>query len=134
MSSQSINRGILENAAICIGRLHNLFPVDMSRALEHFFVGWSAATSSHIRDMSEKEKTSLSICDAVYRNPQAVLPFFSSFCVLVYSWSPNIPTELNQRFSVILHQFRGFSPDAWEPFKSRLDPSITHFFAQQYNI
>jgi transportin-1 len=92
-------KALHENAAITIGRLGLICPVEVAPYLPHFFRMWCTSLAN-IRDNLEKESAFMGICRMIEVNPSGVGGDLLLFCDAVIRW--NKPSEgLNAYFAKV---------------------------------
>ncbi|KAG1677077.1 hypothetical protein FOA52_001247 [Chlamydomonas sp. UWO 241] len=80
-----LTRGILENAAITLGRVAWVAPEHVAPHLAHFVAPWCAQLRV-ISDGSEKEQAFLGLCNLISRNPEPACAAFGAVCGAVVAW------------------------------------------------
>ena len=109
-----VNKSLLENTAITLGRLGLVAPDLVAPMLATFIAPWCVALRS-IRDDVEKEHACLGLCQLIKLNPHAPLNAMVQMCDAFASWgAPS--AELNENFRVIVVGYKGSIPaDQWDP-------------------
>jgi hypothetical protein len=85
MTKSSLNRNLLENTAITLGRLGLVAPELVAPHLEEFYVSWCASLRN-IRDDVEKDSAFRGMCMMIKTNPNAVLKGLVYVCDAIASW------------------------------------------------
>ncbi|KAK4853529.1 hypothetical protein QYF36_010621 [Acer negundo] len=119
--TEDLNRALVENGAITLGRLALVCPEIVSPHMEHFMQSWCTALCM-IRDDVEKEDAFRGLCAIVKANPSGALNSLVYMCNAIASWhamSENLQNEVRQ----VLHGYKQMIGDgAWEQCLSALDP------------
>ncbi|KAF2297988.1 hypothetical protein GH714_006855 [Hevea brasiliensis] len=85
LHAEGINRSLVENSAITLGRLAWVCPEIVSPHMEHFMQPWCAALSM-IRDDVEKEDAFRGLFAIVRLNPSGALNSLEYICRAIASW------------------------------------------------
>ena len=129
----SLNKSLLENTAITIGRLGYAAAAPLAPHLGTFCRCWCLALCA-IRDDIEKEHACLGLCEMIRLNPQAPLNSLMQLCEAVGSWETP-PPQLHSLFSQILTGYKGsIPPDQWAPFQAAMKPGLAQRLAERYGV
>ncbi|KAK6158115.1 hypothetical protein DH2020_005429 [Rehmannia glutinosa] len=82
---EGLNKSLIENSAITLGRLALVCPELVSPHMEHFMQPWCVALSM-IRDDIEKEDAFRGLCAMVRANPSGALNSLVFMCKAIASW------------------------------------------------
>lgn len=85
MTKASLNRNLLENTAITLGRLGLVAPDIVAPHLEEFVVPWCLSLRN-IRDDVEKDSAFRGMCMMIKTNPNGVLKGLVYVCDAIASW------------------------------------------------
>ncbi|KAG0171138.1 hypothetical protein DFQ28_003896 [Apophysomyces sp. BC1034] len=108
-----VQRTLLENVAITIGRLGLVCPTTVAPHLEIFLQPWLLALSP-IRDNEEKASAFSGLCEMIKANPQGAVKQFLSFCVAVANYRAP-PPALHESFGAILVGYKNMFGEAqWQ--------------------
>ncbi|KAG5526841.1 hypothetical protein RHGRI_032939 [Rhododendron griersonianum] len=83
--AEELNKSLIENSAITLGRLAWVCPELVSPHMEHFMQSWCIALSM-IRDDIEKEDAFRGLCAVVRANPSGALSSLAFLCKAIASW------------------------------------------------
>jgi len=102
--TEGINKSLLENTAITIGRLGMAAPQLTAPTLETYAQAWCISLRN-IRDDVEKEHAFIGLCRMTKINPQGPLGCLFQFFEAIASWSTP-PDHLNEEFRQIVHGYK----------------------------
>ncbi|GMN38220.1 hypothetical protein TIFTF001_007452 [Ficus carica] len=120
---EGLNKSLIENSAITLGRLAWVCPELVSPHMEHFMQAWCTALSM-IRDDIEKEDAFRGLCAMVRANPSGALSSIVSMCQAIASWHEIKSEELHNEVCQVLHGYKQMLVNgAWDQCMSALDPS-----------
>lgn len=115
MVVNSGNKILVDIAAIALGRLGNVCPVEVSSVLEQFAHAW-CLSAGNIRDRYEKESTFKGMCQVIAIRPMGILKDLHLFCNAIATWE-NPGDHLKELFSKILHGYKTeFGEENWKKF------------------
>jgi transportin-1 len=130
---ESINKSLLENTAITLGRLGVVSPELAAPLLETFIKPWCLALRS-IRDDIEKEHAFMGLTAMIRLNPRAPLNCFVELCDAFCSWGTP-PAELHQTFSQLLHGYKGsIPPEQWQAFMAGIPEDLRARLTERYAL
>ena len=120
----STSKGLLENAAISLGRLALRCPQPLAPYLENFAEPWCVALR-RVHDGQEKEQAFGGLCALVHQNPLAVWPFFLPLGNAFASWRNQNDAALHRSMAEILRGYKAHLPAPdWEAGWARLEPAV----------
>lgn len=123
INKRNLNRNILENTAITIGRLGLCCPILVSSQLVNFIQSW-CMTLRTIHDDEEKESAFKGLCKLIAHNPSAVVNHFVFVCDAFTSWEQPSP-ELKQQMTQILHAFKNsMENQMWVTYFTNFPPIL----------
>ncbi|KAH9655100.1 transportin-1 [Citrus sinensis] len=103
--SEELNKSLIENSAITLGRLAWVCPELVSPHMEHFMQPWCIALSM-IRDDTEKEDAFRGLCAMVKANPSGALSSLVFMCRAIASWHEIRSEELHNEVCQVLHGYK----------------------------
>ncbi|GJV85122.1 transportin-1-like protein isoform X1 [Tanacetum coccineum] len=115
--AEGLNKSLIENSAITLGRLASVCPELVSPHMEHFMQSWCIALAM-IRDDIEKEDAFRGLCLMVKANPTGALSSLVFLCRAIASWHEIRSEELHNEVSQMLKN------GAWEQCMSALEPPV----------
>ncbi|KAK4378198.1 hypothetical protein RND71_000060 [Anisodus tanguticus] len=122
--AEGLNKSLIENSAITLGRLAWVCPELVSPHMEHFLQPWCFALSM-IRDDIEKEDAFRGLCAMVKANPSGALNSLVFMCKAIASWHEIRSEDLRNEICLVLQGYKQMLKDgAWEQFMSALEPSV----------
>ncbi|TMX00812.1 hypothetical protein EJD97_000122 [Solanum chilense] len=122
--AEGLNKSLIENSAITLGRLAWVCPELVSPHMEHFLQTWCFALSM-IRDDIEKEDAFRGLCAMVKANPSGALNSLVFMCKAIASWHEIRSEDLRNEICLVLQGYKQMLKDgAWEQFISALEPSV----------
>jgi transportin-1 len=120
----STSKGLLENAAISLGRLALRCPQPLAPYLKSFAEPWCVALR-RVHDGQEKEQAFGGLCALVHQNPLAAWPFFLPLGNAFASWRTQNDEALHRSMAEILRGYKAHLPAAdWEAGWARLEPAV----------
>ncbi|KAL3350971.1 hypothetical protein AABB24_023393 [Solanum stoloniferum] len=123
-AEKGLNKSLIENSAITLGRLAWVCPELVSPHMEHFLQTWCFALSM-IRDDIEKEDAFRGLCAMVKANPSGALNSLVFMCKAIASWHEIRSEDLRNEICLVLQGYKQMLKDgAWEQFMSALEPSV----------
>ncbi|KAJ9165919.1 hypothetical protein P3X46_020732 [Hevea brasiliensis] len=124
LHAEGINRSLVENSAITLGRLAWVCPEIVSPHMEHFMQPWCAALSM-IRDDVEKEDAFRGLFAIVRLNPSGALNSLEYMCRAIASWHVMRSEDLHNEICQVLHVYKQMLSDgSWERCLSALEPPV----------
>ncbi|PWA81477.1 transportin 1 [Artemisia annua] len=122
--AEGLNKSLIENSAITLGRLASVCPELVSPHMEHFMQSWCIALAM-IRDDIEKEDAFRGLCLMVKANPSGALSSLVFLCRAVASWHEIRSEELHNEVSQVLLGYKQMLKNgAWEQCMSALEPPV----------
>lgn len=121
---QELNKSLIENGAITLGRLAWVCPELVAPHMEHFMQSWCTALSK-IRDDIEKEDAFRGLCAMVRANPSGALSSLVFMCQAIASWHEIRSEELHNEVCQVLHGYKQMLRNgAWEQCMSALEAPV----------
>ncbi|KAI8366824.1 armadillo-type protein [Radiomyces spectabilis] len=128
-----IQRTLLENVAITIGRLGLTCPNIVAPHLEMFIQPWLAALTP-IRDNDEKASAFSGLCEMIKANPQGAVKEFLGICIAIAHYQA-VPQELHTSFGNILMGYKNmFGEQQWQQALASLPQEIRASLHERYGI
>ncbi|PON89933.1 Armadillo-like helical [Trema orientale] len=122
--AEGLNKSLIENSAITLGRLAWVCPELVSPHMEHFMQPWCIALSM-IRDDIEKEDAFRGLCAMVRANPSGALSSLVSMCKAIASWHEIRNEELHNEVCQVLQGYKQMLVNgAWDQCMSSLEPPV----------
>ncbi|KAL7150279.1 hypothetical protein ABFS83_05G100900 [Erythranthe nasuta] len=121
---EGLNKSLIENSAITLGRLAWVCPELVSPHMEHFLQSWCIALSM-IRDDVEKEDAFRGLCAMVRANPAGALNSLVFMCKAIASWHEIRSEDLHNEVCQVLNGYKQMLKNgAWEQCMSALEPDV----------
>ncbi|ULU04712.1 hypothetical protein L5515_013596 [Caenorhabditis briggsae] len=132
-TQQNMQRTLLENTAITIGRLGQFCGEELAPHISRF-IRPCCYSLRNIKDNTEKESAFIGLCNMINMNPVGVLNDFIFWCDAIASWTT--PTEnLRALFAGILQSFKLQVGDYnWNAFIAQLPPPLRERLTAFYEI
>ncbi|XP_021741632.1 transportin-1-like [Chenopodium quinoa] len=122
--TQELNKSLIENATITLGRFAWACPELVSPYMEHFMQPWCSALAM-IRDDIEKEDAFRGLCAMVKMNPTAALSSLPFLVKAIVSWHEIKSPDLHNEVCQVLHGYKQMLGNGqWEQCISSLEPSM----------
>lgn len=119
--AEELNKSIIENAAITLGRFAWACPELVSPHMDHFIQPWCNALAM-IRDDIEKEDAFRGLCAMVKMNPTAALSSLPFLLKAIASWHEIRSQDLHNEVRQVLHGYKQMLGNGqWEQCVSSLD-------------
>ena len=132
--NESLNKSLLENTAITIGRLGYVCPQLAAPHLETFVQSWCHSLRN-IRDDVEKQHAFLGLCAMVKLNPRAPINALAQLCEAFVSWQQPPPPELNELIRQILNGYKAsIPPEQWVQFMGSLHEGVSARLVERYQL
>ncbi|CAL5328886.1 unnamed protein product [Camellia sinensis] len=136
--AEELNKSLIENSAITLGRVAWVCPEVVSPHMEHFMQSWSFlhhyqstcslmsfANCGRIRDDIEKEDAFRGLCAMVRANPSGALSSLVFMCKAIASWHEIRSEELHNEVCQVLHGYKQMLRDgAWDQCMSALETPV----------
>ncbi|XP_077241420.1 transportin-1-like [Tasmannia lanceolata] len=123
-NAEGLNKSLLENSAITLGRLAWVCPELVSPHMEHFMQSWCTALCM-IRDDIEKEDAFRGLCAMVRTNPSGALSSLVYLCKAIASWHEIRSEDLHYDVCEVLNGYKQMLRNgAWEQCMSALEPTV----------
>jgi transportin-1 len=130
--NSTINRNLLENTGITLGRLGLVCPDLVAPRLQEFIQPW-CFNLRNIRNDVEKEHAFQGVCQMIRLNPGGAFPAFAFICDALASWG-NPRHELKEEFRAILQGFRQHIGDQWPQYVSQFPPILRNHLSEVYGL
>ncbi|GLT75276.1 hypothetical protein SLA2020_470120 [Shorea laevis] len=122
--AEGINKSLVENSAITLGRIAWVCPELVAPHMEHFMKAWCISLST-IRDDIEKEDAFRGLCAMVRANPSGGLSSLVFICQAIASWHEIRSEELHNEVCQVLHGYKQMLRNgAWDQCMSALEPMV----------
>ncbi|XP_024516729.1 transportin-1 isoform X2 [Selaginella moellendorffii] len=132
-SVENVNKSMLENSAITLGRLGWVCPELVAPHIDHFMKIWCQSLAM-VRDDIEKEDAFRGLCAMVRLNPGGAAKYFGSICEAIGSWHEIRSAELRSEITQVLHGFKQMLGGSWEQYFSYLDPGTQEKLKRRYGL
>lgn len=133
MVNPQIQRTLLENVAITIGRIGLVCPTLVAPHLEMFIHPWLAALTP-IRDNEEKSSAFSGLCEMIKANPQGAVKEFPAFCTAVANYQ-NVTPALREAFGNILMGYKSMFGEAqWQQGLASMPQEVKAPLHERYGI
>ncbi|XP_010548121.1 PREDICTED: transportin-1 [Tarenaya hassleriana] len=127
---ENINKSLIENSAITLGRLAWVRPDLVAPHMEHFMQPWCIALSM-IRDDIEKEDAFRGLCAMARVNPTGGVNSLVHLCKAIASWHEIRSEDLHNEVCQVLNGYKQMLRNgAWEQCMSALDPPVKERLAR----
>ncbi|KAI9028953.1 armadillo-type protein [Phycomyces nitens] len=131
MVNPQVQRTLLENVAITIGRLGLVFPDMVAPQLENFIQPW-LNTLSPIRDNDEKASAFSGLCEMIKANPQGAVKCIPDLCNAIASYR-TVPAGLNEQFGNILAGYKNmYGSQVWQQVITTVGPEVAATLHERY--
>ncbi|CAI4228571.1 unnamed protein product [Auanema sp. JU1783] len=133
MNKTDLQRTLLENTAITIGKLGIYCAEDVAPMMSHFIRN-VCMSLRNCRDNVEKESAFRGLCTMININPQGLINDFIFWCDAIASFQTLKP-DLKEVFIRILEAFRNHLGDEnWNSYTSQFPMPLRERLANLYNI
>jgi len=132
MNKTNLNRNLLENTAITLGRLGFVCPELVAPHLEQFIQPW-CLTLRNIRDDSEKDSAFRGLCKLIKLNPNGVVKHFIYVCDAIASWE-HLKHDLREMFFAILHGFKNSVGQQWPEYFKTFPEPLQKLLRERYQL
>ncbi|GLJ54534.1 hypothetical protein SUGI_1171160 [Cryptomeria japonica] len=122
-NTEGLNKSLLENSAITLGRLGWVCPDIVSLHMEHFMRPWCFALRT-IRDDIEKEDAFRGLCAMVRANPPGALSSLVHMCQAIASWHEIRCEDLHNEICHVLHGYKQMLGTTWDQCMGALEPPV----------
>ncbi|KAK7256032.1 hypothetical protein RIF29_29464 [Crotalaria pallida] len=122
--AKELNKSLIENSAITLGRLAWVCPELVAPHMEHFMQPWCTALAM-IRDDIEKEDAFRGLCALVKAHPSGALSSLVFMCKAIASWHEIRSEDLHNDICQILNGYKQMLRNgAWDQCMYVLEPPI----------
>ncbi|KAG0595374.1 hypothetical protein M758_UG161200 [Ceratodon purpureus] len=134
-NTEGLNKSVLENSAITLGRLGWVCPELVAPHMEHFMQPWCGALCT-IRDDFEKEDAFRGLCAMARLNPGGAVNSFVSMCEAIGSWHEIRSQELSSEITQVLHGYKQMlsQSNSWEQYFGVLDGTLRDKLVKTYAL
>nr|CAB3486281.1 unnamed protein product [Digitaria exilis] len=129
-SPEGLNKSLIENSAITLGRLSWVCPDIMAPHMDHFMQAWCSALCM-IRDDFEKEDAFHGLCAMVAANPSGAVGSLAYICQACASWTDIKSEGLHNEVCQILNGYKQLLGNGgWEQCMATLEPAVVQKLAR----
>nr|PNR26375.1 hypothetical protein PHYPA_030950 [Physcomitrium patens] len=134
-NTEGLNKSLLENSAITLGRLGWVCPEIVAPHMEHFMQTWCRALCT-IRDDFEKEDAFRGLCAMVRLNPGGAVSSLALMCEAIGSWHEIRSKELSSEIAQVLHGYKQMlsQSNSWEQYFGTLDGTLREKLVKTYGL
>ncbi|KAH8942177.1 hypothetical protein BDL97_14G084900 [Sphagnum fallax] len=132
-NNEGLNKSLLENSAITLGRLGWVCPEVVAPHMDHFMQPWCYALRM-IRDDVEKEDAFRGLCAMVRLNPGGAVSAFVPMCEAIRSWHEIRSAELRTDIAQVLHGYKQLLAGSWEQYLAALDIQLREELVNKYGL
>jgi transportin-1 len=134
-NTEGLNKSLLENSAITLGRLGWVCPELVAPHMEHFMQPWCRALCM-IRDDFEKEDAFRGLCAMVRLNPGGAVNSFIPMCEAIGTWHEIRTKELSSEIVQVLHGYKQMlsQSNSWEQYFGALDGPLREKLMKTYGL
>ncbi|CAF2129261.1 unnamed protein product [Brassica napus] len=120
---EAVNKSLVENSAITLGRLAWIRPDLVAPHMEHFMKPWCLALSM-VRDDIEKEESFRGLCAVVKVNPSGGVSSLVFICKAIASWDEIRSEDVKNEVSQVLNGYKHMLGNSWAECWSALEPPV----------
>ncbi|XP_073105392.1 transportin-1 isoform X1 [Elaeis guineensis] len=125
-NAEGLNKSLIENSAITLGRLGWVCPELVAPHMEHFMQSWCAALCM-IRDDFEKEDAFRGLCAMVRANPSGAVRSLAHVCKAIASWHEIRSEDLRNEVCQVVNGYKQMLANGgWDQCMATLEPSVLH--------
>ncbi|CAK9221083.1 unnamed protein product [Sphagnum troendelagicum] len=132
-NTEGLNKSLLENSAITLGRLGWVCPELVAPHMDHFMQPWCYALRT-IRDDVEKEDAFRGLCAMVRLNPGGAVKAFVPMCEAIGSWHEIRSAELRTEIAQVLHGYKQMLAGSWDQYLAALDVQLREKLVKKYGL
>ncbi|CAN8270848.1 unnamed protein product [Cochlearia groenlandica] len=126
---EGVNKALVENSAITLGRLGWIRPDLVAPHMEHFMKPWCIALSM-VHDDIEKEDAFRGLCAVVKANPSGGVSALVFICKAIASWQEIKSEDVHNEVSQVLNGYKQMLGNSWGECLSALDPPVKERLAR----
>ncbi|KAF8105268.1 hypothetical protein N665_0160s0004 [Sinapis alba] len=126
---EAVNKSLVENSAITLGRLAWIRPDLVAPHMEHFMKPWCLALST-VRDDIEKEDAFRGLCAVIKVNPSGGVSSLVFICKAIASWHEIRSEDVNNEVSQVLNGYKQLLGNSWVECLSALEPPVKERLAR----
>jgi transportin-1 len=130
--NQNLNRNLLENTGITLGRVGLICPDLVAPRMQDFIQPW-CFNLRNIRNDIEKEHAFQGLCQMIRQNPNGVFAAFAYVCDAFASWG-NPKRELKEEFTAILQGFKSHIGDSWPQYFGQFPQILRNHLTEVYGL
>ncbi|XP_018440559.1 transportin-1 isoform X2 [Raphanus sativus] len=120
---EAVNKSLVENSAITLGRLAWIRPDLVAPHMEHFMKPW-------VRDDIEKEDAFRGLCAVVKVNPSGGVSSLVFICIAIASWHEIRSEDVKNEVSQVLNGYKQLLGNSWAECLSALEPPVKERLAR----
>lgn len=132
VNTSQLNKSLLENSALTLGRIGYVLPGDLAPKLELFAEEVFSALRN-IRDDVEKEQAFHGMNAMINRNPLAICKSFVYYVDAIASWYQCKP-PLEVEFGSILNAYKSALKEQWPVLFNSLPPHSQSLLNERFNV
>jgi len=132
MNKHNLNRNLLENTAITLGRLGFACTDIVAPRLEEFLESM-CLTLRNVRDDLEKDSAFRGLVKLIKANPNAAGKHFIYICDAIASWDVMKP-DLREIFHQLLHGFKNLVGNQWQNYFSTFPDALQKILRDRYQL
>ncbi|KAJ0241878.1 Transportin-1 [Hirschfeldia incana] len=126
---EAVNKSLVENSAITLGRLAWIRPDLVAPHMEHFMKPWCSALSM-VHDDIEKEEAFRGLCAVANVNPSGGVSSLVCICKAIASWHEIRSEDVNNEVSQVLNGYKHMLGNSWGECWSALEPPVKERLAR----
>ncbi|KAM9983707.1 hypothetical protein ACTFIY_000421 [Dictyostelium cf. discoideum] len=128
----NLNRGVLENTAVTIGRLGIVSPADISPFVDKFIQCWCMAIRRKTDDI-EKDSAFRGMWLIINNNPNGALRHLVYICDAVASWDKMQP-DLYEAYFKLLHMYKTSMGGVWAQFYNQFPEQLREILNEKFKL
>ena len=127
-----INKSLIQNLSICIGRLALASPEKVSTYLDKFIKPFCLSLRN-ISDSPEKRDSFKGLCGSIFFNPQSIMHSFIFFCDAICLFEQ--PTlEIEKMFQTLITSFTIFNSTQFNAAINSFPPNLRAKMITRFNL
>ncbi|CAN8271312.1 unnamed protein product [Cochlearia groenlandica] len=130
---EGVNKSLVENSAITLGRLAWIRPDLVAPHMEHFMKSWCMALSM-VHDDLEKEDAFRGLCAVVKANPSGGVSSLVFICKAIASWHEIRTEDVLKEVSEVLNGYKQMLGDSFVECYSALEPPVKESLARYLQV
>ncbi|GAM23333.1 hypothetical protein SAMD00019534_065080 [Acytostelium subglobosum LB1] len=132
MQNVKLNRNILENTAITLGRMGLVSADVCAPRIEEFIQCWCMAIRAKIDDQ-EKDSAFRGMWVIISNNPSGALKHLIYICDAIASWN-KLETDLNDAYRRLLHVFKESIGQHWPQYYAQFPLQLRKILNERYQL